>query len=83
MPDFEKGSSISVDMDQMTIAVMGEEATLEGSYSYGPLEEEIQSLDGETMNIFTATEEDWQAVMDEVTANVTGLVMSMLMQAGA
>ena len=83
VPDFEKGSSISVDMDQMTIAVMGEEATLEGSYSYGPLEEEIQSLDGETMNIFTATEEDWQAVMDEVTANVTGLVMSMLMQAGA
>lgn len=83
VPDFEKGTAISVDMDQMTIAVMGEEATLEGSYSYGPLEEEIQSLEGDTMNIFTASDADWQAVIDEVTTNVTGLVMSMLMQAGA
>lgn len=83
VPDFEKGTAISVDMDQMTVAVMGEEANLEGSYSYGPLESEPQSLSGDVMNIFTATEADWQAVMDEVTTSVTGLLMSMWMQAGA
>ena len=80
--DLEKGSGISVVMDDLTLSFDGAQVNLEGSYSYGPLEESIESLEGDPLNVFTATEADWTAVGEEISKKFQSLQFTVIMQTG-
>ncbi len=50
---------------------------LSGEYYYQPLEGEISPLEGETMDVLSATEEDWTNVGMEMLFGVMGLGSQM------
>ena len=50
---------------------------LSGEYYYQPLEGEIGPLEGETMDVLSATEEDWTNVGMEMLFGVMGLGSQM------
>ena len=50
---------------------------LSGEYYYQPLEGEISPLEGETMDVLSATEEDWTNVGMERLFGVMGLGSQM------
>ena len=50
---------------------------LSGEFYYQPLEGEISPLEGETMDVLSATEEDWTNVGMEMLFGVMGLGSQM------
>ena len=60
----EKGKSVHVNIDSLETSIMDDSMNmvLSGEYYYQPLEGEISPLEGETMDVLSATEEDWTNV---------------------
>ena len=71
----EKGKSIHVAIDSITASAMGDtgNVVLSGEYHFGPLSGEVIPLEGETMDILAATEEEWNAVAMEILFGVIGI----------
>ena len=83
--DLEKGSRISVSVDELLIRAADQEVKLEGSYFYQTAEksEAPSSLEGDLLHVFTAEEDEWQSAMDEISANFQGILFSVLLQMGS
>lgn len=71
----EKGKSVHVNIDSLETSIMDDSVNvvLSGEYYYQPLEGEISPLEGETMNVLSATEEEWTNVGMEMLFGVMGL----------
>lgn len=71
----EKGKSIHVAIDSITASAMGDtgNVVLSGEYHFGPLSGEVVPLEGETMDILAATEEEWNAVAMEILFGAIGI----------
>lgn len=71
----EKGKSIHIAIDSITASAMGDtgNVVLSGEYHFGPLSGEVVPLEGETMDILAATEEEWNAVAMEILFGVIGI----------
>ena len=75
----EKGKSVHVNIDSLETSIMDDSVNvvLSGEYYYQPLEGEISPLEGETMDVLSATEEDWTNVGMEMLFGVMGLGSQM------
>ena len=75
----EKGKSVHVNIDSLETSIMDDSVNvvLSGEYYYQPLEGEISPLEGETMDVLSATEEDWTNVGMEMLFGVLGLGSQM------
>ena len=80
--ELEKGTRISASMDELSLQATGQEIKLEGSYSYQKTEEAPASLEGDQLNVFTATEEEWQSVIDEMSEKFQGILLTLMFQGG-
>ena len=71
----EKGKSVHVNIDSLETSIMDDSVNvvLSGEYYYQPLEGEISPLEGETMDVLSATEEEWTNVGMEMLFGVMGL----------
>ena len=75
----EKGKSVHVNIDSLETSIMDDSVNVvpSGEYYYQPLEGEISPLEGETMDVLSATEEDWTNVGMEMLFGVMGLGSQM------
>ena len=71
-----------IGLGQHTLQAAGQEIKLEGSYSYQKTEEAPASLEGDQLNVFTATEEEWQSVIDEMSEKFQGILLTLMFQGG-
>ena len=71
----EKGKSVHVNIDSLETSVLDDSVNvvLSGEYYYQPLSGEITPLEGEAMDMLSATEEDWTNVGMEMLFGVMGL----------
>lgn len=71
----EKGKSVHVNIDSLETSIMDDSVNvvLSGEYYYQLLEGEISPLEGETMDVLSATEEEWTNVGMEMLFGVMGL----------
>lgn len=73
--ELEKGKSFHADIDALEISAMDNavNVVLSGEYYFRPLAEEILPLEGDTMDVLSATQEEWSAVGMEMLFGVIGL----------
>lgn len=66
--ELEKGKNIHLTLDSLDVSAMGDtgNAVLSGEYYIRPLTEEIVPLEGDTMDVLAAGEEEWNNVLMEV-----------------
>ncbi len=71
----EKGKAYHMDIDALEIAAMDNSMNmvLSGELYSRPLSAEVTPLDGEPMDILSATEEDWNNVLMEMVFGIIGL----------
>lgn len=72
----EKGKSIHLDMDAIRLEVSSVpfDLTMSGDYYIGPMSGAVEAPQGETMDVFAATEDDWQAVMMRAFFSLMGIM---------
>lgn len=75
----EKGKSVHVNIDSLETAVMDNSVNvvLSGEYYYQPLDGEVTPLEGEKLDVLSATMDDWNNVMMEMVMGVMGLASEM------
>ena len=73
--ELEKGKTFHADIDALEISAMDNavNVVLSGEYYFRPLTEEIIPLEGDTMDVLSATQEEWSAVGMEMLFGVIGL----------
>lgn len=66
--ELEKGKNIHLTLDSLDVSAMGDtgNAVLSGEYYIRPLTEEVVPLEGDTMDVLAAGEEEWNSVLMEV-----------------
>lgn len=66
--ELEKGKNIHLTLDSLDVSTMGDtgNAVLSGEYYIRPLTEEVVPLEGDTMDVLAAGEEEWNSVLMEV-----------------
>lgn len=66
--ELEKGKNIHLTLDSLDVSAMGDtgNAVLSGEYYIRPLTEEVVPLEGDTMYVLAAGEEEWNSVLMEV-----------------
>ena len=66
--ELEKGKNIHLTLDSLDVSAMGDtgNAVLSGEYYIRPLTEEVVPLEGDTMDVLAAAEEEWNSVLMEV-----------------
>ncbi len=71
----EKGKAYHMDIDALEIAAMDNSMNmvLSGELYSRPLSSEITPLEGEPMDVLSATEEDWNNVLMEMVFGIIGL----------
>lgn len=75
--ELEKGKSIYVDIDSLSVEAEGITMNFSGELGYGPLSGEVLPLEGEELDVLAATEEDWGEIMMEVYGNIFGLMSQL------
>ena len=75
--ELEKGKSIYADIDAMSIEAEGVTMNFSGELGYGPLSGEVLPLEGEDLDVLTATEEDWGEIVMEAYGNIFGLMAQL------
>lgn len=72
----EKGKSIHLDMDviRLEVAAVPFDLTMSGEYYIGPMSGAVQEPQGEAMDVFAATEEEWQTVMMRAVFSLMGIM---------
>lgn len=72
----EKGKSIHLDMDQIRLEIteVPFELTMSGDYYIGPMTGSVSELQGETMDVFAATEDQWQEVFMRAFFSLMGIM---------
>lgn len=80
--ELEKGKSFRLAIDELEISAMDNSVNvmLSGEYSMKPLESAVTALEGETMDMLAATEEDWQAIFMEGLFGAMGLMEQLGVQ---
>lgn len=75
----EKGTSLHANLDELNVSIMDGSSwmILSGDYEYKPLEGEVTAPEGEELDAFAATQEDWQAVMMEMIFGAMSLMEQM------
>lgn len=75
----EKGTSLHANLDELKVSIMDGSSwmILSGDYEYKPLEGEVTAPEGEELDAFAATQEDWQAVMMEMIFGAMSLMEQM------
>ncbi|WP_312445851.1 zinc ribbon domain-containing protein [Lacrimispora sp.] len=69
--NLEKGKSMEITADTIELIVDDESLVkLSGNYGFRPLEGEVSALEGDVMDIFAATEEEWETVQMEAMTNI-------------
>ena len=71
----EKGKSVHVNIDALEASIMNASVNvvLSGEYHYGPLTSEVTPLEGEQMDVLSATMDDWNGVITEAALNIVNL----------
>lgn len=66
--ELEKGKNIHLTLDSLDVSTMGDtgNAVLSGEYYIRPLTEEVVPLEGDTMDVLAAGEEEWNSALMEV-----------------
>lgn len=66
--ELEKGKNIHLTLDSLDVSAMGDtgNAVLSGEYYIRPLTEEVVPLEGDTMDVLAAGEEEWNSALMEV-----------------
>jgi hypothetical protein len=72
----EKGKSIHLDMDQIRLEIteVPFELTMSGDYYIGPMTGSVSELQGETMDVFAATEDQWQEIFMRAFFSLMGIL---------
>ncbi len=72
----EKGKSIHLDMDviRLEVAAVPFDLTMSGEYYIGSMTGVVQEPQGQPMDVFEATEEEWQAVMMRAFFSLMGIM---------
>lgn len=79
MDELVKGEAWHLTIDELYAGFQDDAAgdtdyfRLSGEYHFGPMKDEIRSLDGEPFDVIAADENDWQAVSREAAFKVIGL----------
>lgn len=76
--DVVKGKSATYVLDELKVMAQGEvQAELKGELKYSTEEVTVTPLEGAELDVFTATEEDMQGVMEQIMENI-GVFMQFL-----
>ncbi len=80
--DMEKGKSFHITIDELETSVMDNyiNVMMSGEYSITPLQSEVAALEGEQMDVLSATEADWQGIFMEGLFSAIGVMQELGIQ---